>query len=417
MEGVAVTAVTHCMSRFPIHTAALLGALALASPAAAQRRAAHVGWPEFAQAFDAFAAADDIVGGGAVLVRDGRVVARHDYGWADRAAKQRADSGTIYHWASITKTLTAIAIFQLRDRGRLSLDDRVADYIPELRQVHDSFGPIRDVTIRMLLSHSAGFQNPTWPYTDGKPWQPFEPTRWEQLVAMMPYQEILFRPGSRYSYSNPAYVYLGRIIEQLSGDPWETYVQKNILTPLGLTRSYFGSTPYHLAAQRSNNYTVRGDTAGEVSVTANGRDFDPGITMSNSGWNAPLGDMATYAGFLTGATHGDAARAQRYATVLSRKTLVEMWRPLVPTVPGCATCQQMGLGFFVVPDSTRAGTAAAEALVGHTGDQAGFRSALFLNPASGTAVIYVYNTANDARPDASGAGWLRLLATAFKLLR
>jgi CubicO group peptidase (beta-lactamase class C family) len=412
-----VTAVTHSPKYFAFAAAALLGTLAFASPGAAQHRAAHVGWPEFVKAFDAFAAGDDIVGGGAVLVRDGRVVARHDYGWADRAAKQRADSGTIYHWASITKTLTAIAIFQLRDRGRLSLDDRVADYIPELRQVHDSFGPIRDVTIRMLLSHSAGFQNPTWPYTDGKPWQPFEPTRWEQLVAMMPYQEILFRPGSRYSYSNPAYVYLGRIIEQLSGDPWENYVQKNILTPLGLTRSYFGATPYHLAARRSNNYTVHGDSAGDVSVTANGRDFDPGITISNSGWNAPLGDMVTYAGFLTGATHGDAARAERYATVLSRKTLAEMWRPVVPTVPACATCQQMGLGFFVVPDSEHAGAAAAQTLVGHTGDQAGFRSALFLNPASGTAVIYVYNTANDARPDASGAGWLRLLGTAFDLLR
>src|SRR5438445_13332028 len=108
---------------------------------------------------------------------------------------------------------------QLRQRGGLSLDDRVTAHRPELAQVHDTFGAIGDITIRMLLSHSAGFQDPTWPYKAGKPWEPFEPARWEQLAAMMPYQEILFRPGTRYGYSNPAFIYLARTIEQLSGDP------------------------------------------------------------------------------------------------------------------------------------------------------------------------------------------------------
>ena len=95
------------------------------------------------------------------------------------------------------------------------------------------------ITLRMLMSHSAGFQDPTWPYKQGKPWEPFEPTTWNQLVAMMPYQEIAFAPGSRYSYSNPGFIYLARVIEQLSGDPWEVYVQKNIFNPLGMTHSYF----------------------------------------------------------------------------------------------------------------------------------------------------------------------------------
>jgi len=86
-------------------------------------------------------------------------------------------------------------------------------------------GAIDKVTIRMLLSHSAGFQNPTWPYKEGKDWEPFEPTTWNQLVAMMPYQELLFAPGSRFGYSNPGFIYLARIIEQLTGDSWEIYVQ------------------------------------------------------------------------------------------------------------------------------------------------------------------------------------------------
>ena len=105
---------------------------------------------------------------------------------------------------------------QLRDRGLLTLDDKVTSYIPELRQVHNRFGSMDAITIRMLLSHTAGFQDPTWPYKAGKSWEPFEPTRWEQLVSMMPYQEIDFRPGSQFGYSNPAFIYLARIIERLT---------------------------------------------------------------------------------------------------------------------------------------------------------------------------------------------------------
>jgi CubicO group peptidase (beta-lactamase class C family) len=246
------------------------------------------------------------------------------------------------------------------------------------------------VTLRMLLSHSAGFQNPTWPYTQGKPWQPFEPTTWNQLVAMMPYQELLFKPGTRFSYSNPGFIYLARVIEHYSGDPWETYVQKNIFNPLGLTRSYFGNTPYHLAADRSHNYTLQRDSSGREFVKDNGADFDPGITIPNGGWNAPLGDLATYVAFLTNATHGDAATQHLYETVLSRATLEEMWRPLYQTgIDGSSIeADSLGLSFFTVRrGQTR--------FVGHTGEQAGFRAFLYINPATGTGVVAAFNTTSD----------------------
>ncbi len=70
---------------------------------------------------------------------------------------QRVDADTAYNWASITKTMTAIAILQLRDRGRLSLDDAAVRYVPELRQVHDEYGAIDDITIRHLLDAQRGF--------------------------------------------------------------------------------------------------------------------------------------------------------------------------------------------------------------------------------------------------------------------
>ncbi len=132
-----------------------LACLALALPT--QRPHPPAGWDAFTRSFDAYAAGDSVVGASVLVVTNGRVAAHHEYGAADRVLGQRVDTNTIYHWASITKTLTAIGILQLRDRGRLSLDDRVTKWIPELRQVHDSFGAIDDITIRMLLSHSAGF--------------------------------------------------------------------------------------------------------------------------------------------------------------------------------------------------------------------------------------------------------------------
>ena len=370
-------------------------ALIAFAPATLMAQSTPPAWTDFTRLFDSSVDRDRIVGASVLLVQDGRVQARHEHGLADREKARQVNEHTIFHYGSITKTLTAIAIMQLRDRRKLSLDDQVTRYIPELRLVHDPYGSMDNVTIRMLLSHSAGFQNPTWPYKQGKPWEPFEPTTWNQLVAMMPYQEMLFQPGSRFSYSNPGFIYLARIIEQLSGDSWETYVQKNIFAPLGLTHSYFGVTPYYLEADRSHNYTRARDAAGKETVADNGADFDPGITIPNGGWNAPLGDLAIYLAFLTNATHGDAATQQRYDTVLKRSSLEEMWRPLYPVPPArnapAGQTESMGLSFFVVPRGRAT-------LIGHTGGQAGFLAFIYLNPANGKAVVAAFNTSSDLPP-------------------
>ena len=198
-----------------------------------------------------------------------------------RARPSAAD--TIFHWASITKTFTGIAILQLRDRGLLSLDDPAVKYLPELRQVHNPFGDMAQVTLRHLLSHSAGFRAPTWPWSEGKDWEPFEPPRYEQLQAMLPYTELLFAPGSRYSYSNPGIVFLGRIIEVLTNEDYEVYVDKNVLKPLGMHRSFFDKTPPHLLRHRSHSYFYDGRACARPASTST-----RGVTVSNGGLNAPL---------------------------------------------------------------------------------------------------------------------------------
>jgi CubicO group peptidase (beta-lactamase class C family) len=342
----------------------------------------------FQDDFDKYVHEDSIIGASYVVLQDGRGIAWHAVGMADRDLNQPVDQNTIFHWGSITKTLTAVAVMQLRDRGKISLDDSITKYVPELNRIHSDYGPVSEVTLRQLLSHSAGFQGPTWPYRDDtKPWQPFEPTEWAQLVAMMPYQELAFKPGTKYSYSNPAFIYLARVIEKASGLSYQAYVQRNILTPLGMTHSYFNLTPRLLAKARSNNYTVSVDANAQETVTANGREFDTGITTPNGGLNAPLADLVRWVTFLTGAG-GATARP-----ILSRASLEEMWRPVVVVNHAPKHLQQMGLSFFLDPRPLPSGTIT---FVGHTGSQAGFRAFLEFNPHNGRAIIAAFNTSHDS---------------------
>lgn len=337
-------------------------------------------WASFAESFRELLDEQQMVGGAVWFFQDGRPVARELYGLADVETHRPVDEDTIFHYGSITKTLTAVAIMQLRDRGLLDLDDPVTKYLPELRKVHDPYGDVDAITIRHVMTHSAGFRAGTWPWGGDEPWHPFEPTEWSQLVAMFPYTEVLFEPGSRYSYSNPAILFLGRIIEILSGEDYEVYVDKHIFKPLGMYRSYFDLTPPHLLKDRSNNYRVEDGTP-----RANGLDFDTGITVSNSGLNAPITDLARYVAFLV----GDPARQTEYDAILKRTSLEEMWKPALPMVDPVTGASEtsresIGLVFFV---SERDGLT----LVGHTGSQAAFRAFLYVDPEARTAAIAAFN--------------------------
>ena len=135
-------------------------------------------WSETRTFYQTTLKAEGIVGSGMMVLRADSVVGRDFYGMADIETSRAVDANTIFHWASITKTFTAIAIMQLRDRGLLTLDDPVVKYVPEVREIHNPFGDASQITIRRLMSHSAGLRASTWPWGGDKPWQPFEPTEW-----------------------------------------------------------------------------------------------------------------------------------------------------------------------------------------------------------------------------------------------
>jgi CubicO group peptidase (beta-lactamase class C family) len=169
------------------------------------------------------------------------------------------------------------------------------------------------------------------------------------------------------------------MVSRFAGEDWEVYLQKNVLSPLGMTHAYFDITPYHLLKDRSNNYYLKDGVA-----QANGLDFDTGITVSNGGLNAPLADMAKYLRFLLGATPGE-------ANPIPRATLEEMWKPQHSAQAGEVLGTSVGLGYFIEQRGP-------VRLIGHTGSQAGFRSFFWIHPESGLAIIANFNTS--APPDA-----------------
>jgi CubicO group peptidase (beta-lactamase class C family) len=359
---------------------ALAATLAAAPPAPA-------GWDAVVAGYRDALKKSGIAGSSLMIVRDGQIVAHDEQGTQDRDRGTPVTPDTIYHWASITKTFTGIAIMQLRDRGLLSLDDPVVKYVPELRMVHDPFGDVADIRIRHLMSHSAGFRGATWPWGGDQPWHPFEPTKWEQLVAMLPYTEVQFAPGSKYSYSNPGVIFLGRIIEQLSGDDYEVYVTKNILMPLGMHSTFFDRAPYYLLPDRSHSYFRDDGGLREARF-----DFDTGITVSNGGLNAPFTDMAKYLAFLMGK---DAKEPKEL--VLARSSLEEMWTPQIRATEGEGVNggeSSAALSFFVEKYSN-------VTLIGHSGDQNGFISHLYLHGPSRTAWVISMNTDTTRSKDGS----------------
>lgn len=354
--------------------------LLLAAPAAAQDAPLDRALNDFRKLHRAEVQRANIAGSSFYLIRNGRTLAADHLGEQDAEAHVPVDANTIYHWASVTKTMTGIAILQLRDRGLLRLDDPIVKVVPELTKVHNPYGDTGAITIRQLLSHSAGFRNGTWPWRD-KAWQPFEPPGWKQLEAMLPYTEVQFKPGTRYSYSNPGIVYLGQVIERLSGEDYEVYIDKNILRPLGMYMSYFDRTPPHLLRHRSHSYTIR-----DGKRSAAPFDADTGVTVSNGGLNAPMPDMAKYAAFLL----GDPARKVDYDLILKRTSLEEMWQPQLPAGEDfsqgrMAATTQVGLSFFI--DRVE-----GIRVIGHNGDQNGFRAYLSLCPDKGIATLLAFNT-------------------------
>jgi D-alanyl-D-alanine carboxypeptidase len=178
-----------------------------------------------------------------VVVKDGQIVYNNAFGYADKPHNIRATSDTVYHWWSMTKIPTAIAIMQLQEQGKVDLDEPVEKYLPWFDVSYPSAqSPI--ITIRNLLQHTSGLPD-TIPAMVG--WVHYDdetPNQTEIVKKQLPkFNKLKFTPGSKAVYSNLNYLVLGAIIESVSGQTYEVYIIQNILQPLGMAHTDFVFTP------------------------------------------------------------------------------------------------------------------------------------------------------------------------------
>jgi CubicO group peptidase (beta-lactamase class C family) len=170
------------------------------------------------------------------VVADGQVAFSGSMGFTDIETKQPATTTSAFRIASMSKSFTAVAILQLRDKGKLRLDDAAADYIPEMKSIAYLTTDAPTITIRHLLTHASGFP-------EDNPWgdRQLDDTD-KELLALVHNVSFSNVPGVAYEYSNLGFALLGQVVTNVSGMPYQQYITKNIFLPLGMKNTFWEYT-------------------------------------------------------------------------------------------------------------------------------------------------------------------------------
>ncbi len=302
------------------------------------------------------------------VVADQELAWAKGFGYADVEARRPMTPTTRFRMASHSKLFTATAIMQLREEGKIRLDDPVQQHLPwfRVRPAGDDDGPI---TIEMLLSHSSGLQREA-----GDHWSSFDFPTAAEVRALITDRQAAFAPAVRWKYSNLAYTIAGAVVEEKSGMKWNEYLQRNIFVPLGMTSSSVDREDALLAVGY-NRRMPDGSRERMPFIDARGMAAATGLTST-------VEDMARFvsAQFRTGRRAGD--------RILSTGSLREMHR-----VRSLETTWSSGngIGFSV----TRVGD---KTYVGHGGGYPGYTTYTMIDLDARVGVIALTNT-NDSDPN------------------
>src|ERR1700693_2574262 len=168
------------------------------------------------------------------VMKDGHIVYEHGYGMAYLDHNVTITPSTVFHVASMSKQFTAASILLLNQQGKLSLDDDIRKYIPELH----NFGT--PITIRELINHTSGLRD-QWVLLDLAGWRySLDLITNDDIMSLMARQKDLnFKPGDREIYSNTGYTLLGLIVSRISGMTLREFTTENIFVPLEMKNTHF----------------------------------------------------------------------------------------------------------------------------------------------------------------------------------
>jgi CubicO group peptidase (beta-lactamase class C family) len=304
------------------------------------------------------------------VVHGGSLAWFHGHGFADIRARTPVTEDTVFRIASITKTVTAIAVMQLEEQGLVDLDAPANEYLRAVRLIRAKAG-FRPPTLRHLLTHTAGVRALRRASDLLRP-----ALGWEVPLGRAPSLAEYYRgglrvdvePGTKWAYSNHGFAALGQVVEDVSGIALDRYLRERVFEPLGMESSDL------VRSER-----VRGRLATGYALGSRGLEAVRDREIATAGASAVYSttrDMARYAAALLG------GGANGHGSVLRPETLARMFAPHHqpdPRVPG------MGLAFFRDEvDGHRT--------VGHDGIWMGFRTDMVLAPDAAIGVVALANT-------------------------
>ena len=306
------------------------------------------------------------------VVRDGELERFVGLGVADARTERPVDARTAFRIGSISKTMTAIAVLQLVEDGRLALDDPIGDHLRSVRVDAPRGAPA--VTIRHLLTHTAGIGEVRRWSDLGRPMIALASKAGEPPPPLARYYRRGLRtevpPGTKWAYANHGFALLGLVVEEQRGRPFADLMRERIFDPLGMEHTDFVRSD-RVRERLAVGYGRRGARLKPV------KDHEVAVAPAGSCYSCAE-DMARYAGALLAGG----------APLLRPETLELM---LTPQDPPSATLPGMGLSFFL----ERFG---AHRVAGHDGGWPGFISAMLVAPDDGVGVVAFTNTNTQAAP-------------------
>lgn len=270
----------------------------------------------------------EAIGASIGVVRDGELVWTHGYGFKDLEGDEPPAPDTLFRVASITKSFTATAIFMLRDRGLLDINDPLATHIPEFSKAIPRKGALEDVTLRRMMCHRSGLSctTPTGePYWSSGNWPSMA-----EMLEVIDQTEVAIETDSAHKYSNLAYGLLGEVIARVSGQPYVDFVTSEILQPLGMDSTAFEPDeelmsrtavgyqrpPYEQAPRVTSHANLGGQMSmGQLYTTV--EDLARWVNLHLGPPEAPEG----------GTPAADKKKDDPYASILTARSRKEMQRP------------------------------------------------------------------------------------------
>ncbi|MFC1783538.1 serine hydrolase domain-containing protein [Planctomycetota bacterium] len=307
-----------------------------------------------------------IVGTAVGLIKDGKIVYLKGYGWADRENNTAVTRNTMFRWASISKTVTAVAAMQLAEQGKLDLDKDIREYVPE-------FGDKGEViTTRQILCHQGGITHYSnniiktrRAYDQDHPYE-------DVVLALDTYKEtpLVAQPGEKYSYSTHAFILLSAIIERAGNQKFADQVHERIVKRLGM-RTLQPDYQWNEIPNRTIGYRRDRQTKEIVRST----DTDVSWKLGGGGLISNIDDLARF------------AEAMINTELISKET-EEMIFTVQKNNAGEDT--RYGLGFRLSGEGE-------DLQVSHSGSQEKTKTYMAFYPRQGTGVVVMCNS-EQARP-------------------